>query len=240
MAFIHKFVNAPQLTSTTREDGHRTYLTPEGFSYPSVTTILGELPNKGLDNWRKRVGEKEAARISKAATTRGSNLHLVVEDYLWNRPLEFGNPFTKNLFNKIKTTLDNINNIRLIEKPLYSNRLKMAGTPDCIAEYGGKLSVIDFKTSTTIKEEKWIGSYYCQTGAYTVMYDELFGEKPEQGVIIIAVEEANIPQVFIKDSKECFYMLREHAEKVIDHRTGGKSDDKDRNSTHVASGIRIG
>jgi genome maintenance exonuclease 1 len=222
MAFIHKFVNAPKLIQVTREDGKRTYQTPEGNCYPSVTTILGEIPSKGLEIWKKKMGAERAAKISKAATSRGSALHGVVECYLRNQELVFDNPFTRNLFNKIKSTLDNINNIRLIESALYSNKLRMAGTPDCIGEYGGKLSVIDFKTSTSLKEEKWIGSYYCQTGAYTVMFDELFGERPEQGVIIIAVEEANVPQVFIKDSKECFYMLREHAEKLIDHRTGGK------------------
>jgi len=216
--FKHDFKETPLLEQINREDGSRVYRTPNGNFYPSVTHILGQLPNKGLEVWKKRVGANKAAAISKAATDRGSLLHSIAESYLKNKPLEFVNPFQKELFSKIKTTLNSIDNIKTIEKSLYSNKLRLAGTPDCIGDYGNVLSVIDFKTSTRIKEEKYIGNYFMQCGAYAIMYEELFGIRPEQSVIIIAVEESNVPQVFKKDSTECFYMLRDYVAKLNQHR----------------------
>lgn len=203
------------------ETGKRVYLTPEGNYYPSVTTFLGELPNKALINWKKRVGEEQATKISKSATGRGSYLHECIEHYLLNNQQPFANELQQRLFIQLKSTLDSIDNIRVIEKALYSNKLKLAGTPDCIADYGGDLSVIDFKTSTKIKQEKWIHGYFCQTAAYAIMFEELYGIKPLKSVIIMAIEEANIPQVFVKDIEESIYMLKEYASKLLIYRNGG-------------------
>jgi genome maintenance exonuclease 1 len=217
--FNHQFVETPQVTQINDpETGDRFYEVPGGQRYPSVTRILGELPNKGLQQWKARKGDKQAKAISDAAKDRGTLLHRVAEQYLLNNPTDFTNPIQKTLFRQLQPTLNSIDNIKLIEKALFSHRLRMAGTPDCVAEYGGVLSIIDFKTSTKMKDEKYITSYYCQCGAYSMMYQELFGIKPEQAVVIIAVEESNFPQVFKKDTNECFLMLKDYAKKLGDHR----------------------
>ena len=224
MAFNHQFVNPPKLIQTTHpESGKRVYKTPNGDMYQSVTTFLSLLPNKALENWKKRVGKVESERVSKAATSRGSSLHSYIENYLLNEEIPFDNLLQKRLFQQTKKTLDAIDNIRLIEQPLYSDRLKLAGTPDCIGEYNKIFSIIDFKTSTRIKQEDWILSYYCQTAAYAIMFEELYGTRPEQSVIIIAVEELNFPQVYIKDMDECVYLLKDYARKLNSYRSGVKS-----------------
>jgi hypothetical protein len=218
--FTHQLVDVPKLV-LEEDDKGRKYVTPGGKKYPSVTTVLGELPNKALAAWKKRVGKDQAAKISKAATNRGSALHKQIEFYLRNEKLDMSNdPFTASLFGKVQSTLNGIDYIKIIESSLYSDRLRMAGTPDCIAEYGGKLSVIDFKTSTDLKKVDWINGYFSQASAYAIMYEEHFVVRPEQCVIIIAVENANIPQVFVKSIDESFQMLKEYVGKLIEYRKG--------------------
>jgi hypothetical protein len=217
--FKHEFIQTPKVELVTENtNNRRLYRIPSGKLYPSVTNILGELPNPGLDAWRKRVGQKNSEKIANAAAGRGKLVHSVAEAYLLNQSLEFLNPFQKTLFKNIQSTLNCIDNIRTIEKSLYSDKLRLAGTPDCIADYGNILSIIDFKTSTKIKEERYVENYFIQCGAYAIMYNELFGILPEQVVILIAVEESNFPQVFKKDSMECFYMLKEYVVKLYQHR----------------------
>ena len=218
--FSHQFVQPPVLHLIEDENGRR-YHTPQGNNYPSVTTFLSELPNKALVAWKKRVGQEQADKISKSATNRGSNLHKQIECYLRNQKLDFNNdPFCQSMFSKVHSTLNAIDNIKIIESGLYSDRLRLAGTPDCIAEYSKSLCVIDFKTSTEFKKIDWINGYFSQASAYAIMYEELYGIRPEKCVIIIAVENANIPQVFVKDTDECFQMLKEYAGKLVEHRKG--------------------
>lgn len=219
LKFTHKFVTAPHLTSTTSADGSRVYTKEDGTQYTSVTTFLSELPSPGLDAWKKRVGKKEASKISTRAMSRGNLVHGHVEDYLMNRPVKVTGLVVRQLFNQLKPTLNRLNNIRLIEQPLYSDRLMLAGKPDCIAEYEGTLALVDFKGSEKEKANlDWINSYFCQVGAYCVMYHELFGEMPQKTVIIIAVEDANLPQVVVKDSSFCIDQLKKYAKALIEHR----------------------
>lgn len=223
--FTHQFVTPPQVTQINDpETGRRCYEVPGGYRYTSVTNLLGELPNKGLDQWRKRKGAKAADAIANSAKARGSLLHGLIEKYLLNQDLVYDtkSPIQKILFKQVQTTLNSIDNITLIEKPLYSHKMKLAGTPDTIGEYGKKLSTIDFKTSTKIKEERYIQNYFAQCGAYCVMYKELFGVNIEQVVIIIAVEESSQPQVFKKDSDECFQILKDYAKRLVEHRESTK------------------
>lgn len=210
MTFIHQFVDAPKLKRVTDSAGARRYMTPNGDAYESVTTYLDRcMSKKALIAWKKKVGTVKAAQISKAATDRGTSLHKIVESYVMNEPLDFLDNFiSKQRFLKIRGPLDNLNNIRLVETPLYSDELQLAGTPDIIAEYTGELAVIDAKTSTKVKKKQWIVSYFLQAASYGVMYQELFREPVKLAVIIMATEALNQPQVFIEPMANCIGMLR--------------------------------
>lgn len=215
--FNHLNQEIPKLERVVK-DGKRFYQTPKGDHYPSITTILGEIPNKELVKWEKRLGSEEANKQATRAADRGTLMHGLAEAYLNNQKPEADHPIAKRLFMSIKPLLNQIQNVRMIEKPLYSDRLRMAGTPDIIADYAKVLSVIDFKTSNRLKDESWIGHYFMQVGAYAVMYEEHFGVWPERGVIIIANEESNWPQIFIKDTNECFAMFKGYVRELIEYR----------------------
>ena len=152
-----------ELKSETTNKG-RTYITPNGDVYPSVTTVLSPYSKDAITSWRKRVGEEVANKISTQASSRGTKLHSVCESYLLNEiekeQMQMIMPDTKELFFKIKSHIDeNIGTIYSIERPLFSDKLKIAGKADCIAEWNGELSVIDFKTSSKEKNEDWIRRY---------------------------------------------------------------------------------
>lgn len=200
MIFNHVKVNEfENLEQVTREDGVRFYQTPTGNKYPSVTTVLGAQSKQTIIDWRKRIGETEANKISKAASSRGTKLHLHCENYLNNNNVlvEDLPVFQRELFNSILPELHKINNIHVQEQRLYSHHLRMAGTVDCIAEHEGRLSVIDFKTSGKLKKKEWISSYFMQCAAYAVMYEERTGIPISKLVVLIAVEGEK-PQVFIE------------------------------------------
>jgi genome maintenance exonuclease 1 len=187
----------PKLTRKTTEEGRR-YFTPDGNAYPSITTVLGVLSKDGIIEWRKRVGEEEANRISRQAATRGTAVHKLAEDYLDNLPDWNKGAMPANLasFNDLKTILDErLNNIYFQEEFLYSDRLKCAGQVDCIAEFDGQLSIVDFKTSRKPKKEEWITSYFIQASFYAAAFYERTGIPIKQGVILITVD-GNEPQVF--------------------------------------------
>ena len=183
-------------------DGKRVYVTPAGHAYPSITSILGSQPKPGLDEWRKNVGDEEAKKITKEAVALGTMVHGLCEDYLYNEKLQCEDKDAISIFNRLRFLLGNINNIIGLEIPLYSDKLKVAGTTDCIAEYNGVLSVIDFKTSRKPKKEEWIEDYYIQAFFYLVAFFEMTGAIPEQIVILIAVRNSFEVQVFKKPVSE--------------------------------------
>ena len=189
--------NFPDLKAKTTEQGRRYFV--EGNAYPSVTTVIGEKKKKSIIEWRRKVGEDEANKISKRATTRGNKCHKLAEDYLSNKPLDRyrDDVLSLGLFHQIRPYIDRINNIHALEESLYSHTLRLAGRVDCIAEYDEELAIIDFKTSTKFKREEWIQDYFSQETAYAIMFQELTGLKVKQLVTIIAVETGT-PQVFIK------------------------------------------
>jgi len=180
--------NLIDLKSETFPDGKRYYTLEDGTRLPSVTTVLGAQKKEGIMAWRKRVGEAEANRISKQATGRGTNVHTLCERYLNNDPLGDIMPDAKEMFVSLKPLLNRIDNIHYQEQALWSKQLGMAGRVDCIAEFDGKLSVIDFKTSKKIKHISHIEDYFWQTAAYALMYEELVGQPIDDLVIIMAVE----------------------------------------------------
>lgn len=192
--------------------GERRYVTPEGNVYPSITTILGNQPKPSLVEWRKRIGDIEANKIMKEASLLGTAVHDLCEQYLYNYKLKTSNNEATSIFNRLRFLLGNIDNIVGLEIPLYSNQLKVAGTADCIAEYNGKLSVIDFKTSKKPKKEEWIEDYYIQAFFYAIAFFERTGAIPEQVVIMVAVRDVFEVQVFKKSMDE----LDTYIDKLID------------------------
>ena len=200
MNFKHIGCDIDYDLETETVNGKRFYKTPEGLLYPSVTTITSQHGKDKILEWRKRVGEAEANRISTQASSRGTRVHKICENYL-NNEEDYARktmPDSVAMFKSIQPLLDEyVNNIHALEVPLYSHHLRVAGRVDCIAEYEGKLSVIDFKTSSKLKEESWIKGYFMQCSAYAVMYEERTGIPVSQIVIMIAVDSEH-PQVFIK------------------------------------------
>lgn len=167
--------------------GKRFYRVPDDNIYPSVTTVLSILSEKGIDIWKQKVGESVAKYIQVESTTHGTEYHRLVEAYLKKEyPLESADLIAYAHFRNILPLLQPIQNIKAQEIPLYSHSLEMAGRTDCIAEYDGEPSILDFKTSTKFKERKYINAYFMQATAYSVMYEELTGEKIRQLVILIS------------------------------------------------------
>lgn len=207
--FNHDFVTLPKM-STVNIDGTRYYVTPQGNRYQSVTTLTGKLNAKEIQEWRQRVGEEKANKISTRAATRGTSMHKMVENYLHNRPLnlqEENNPLNKEMFVKIMPLVDRLDNIKIIEGAMYSDELELAGTTDCVAEYNGDLAVIDFKTSTRMKKKENVKNYWMQGAAYGKMYHEHYGVAPKSVILMISVETAGFAQIMIEPYEKCLEML---------------------------------
>ena len=193
--------------STENIKGKRFYVTPEGNKYPSITTVLSDRNKEGIVKWRESVGNDVANQVMRQAASRGTAVHTLIENYLNNEELSKQAVLPVALFVTMKSELDNINNIRIQEGGLYSDKLGVAGRVDCIAEYKGKISVIDFKTSTKEKKEEWVENYFIQGSAYCEMYEERFLQPIEQVVILIVTEDGAV-QTFIKDKRDYLPLLK--------------------------------
>ena len=188
------------VTKGKKIDGFRFY-DIDGKAYPSITTVLGIQKKAQLQEWRDKIGENVANWEMGRAARRGKATHLLIEQYIKGlTPSERG-VLPLGLFRLIKPYVDQIDNIHCLETIMYSKELTIAGQVDCIAEYNGKLSVIDFKTANKERQESWIENYFMQTTAYAQMYEEIFGKKIEQIVILLASEDGST-QSFIKETKD--------------------------------------
>jgi len=194
-------------TKGKRIDGMRFY-NVEGHNFPSVTTVLGVKKSASLEGWRKSIGEDVAKWEMGRAARRGTSTHNLIENYIKGEPASDRSVLPLGLFRLIKPYLDQINNIHMLETIMYSKELTIAGQVDCIAEFNGKLSVIDFKTANKERKEDWIHSYFLQTTAYAQMYKEHFGKEIEQIVILCACEDGAM-QVWKKDPKDYMSALKE-------------------------------
>jgi genome maintenance exonuclease 1 len=178
----------------------RLYETPEGKRYPSVTTVLGKMMDKSaLETWRKRVGEEEASRVSARASTRGTNVHTMCENYVLGNDIDASMPHNMMMFNQIKKVLDEkVDMVRATECTLFSDHLKLAGSCDLIANYDGRLSIIDYKTSAKRKRKDWIEGYFLQASLYSYMLWEMTDILVKDIVIIIGVDDSLESQIFIE------------------------------------------
>jgi genome maintenance exonuclease 1 len=180
--------------------------------------VIADYGKEAILEWRKRVGDQKANEISRKATTRGTSVHKVLEAYLNNEDTSGFDmmPNVKSLFVRMKQELESkVNNIHCLESRLFSHELKLAGTVDCIAEYKGVLSVIDFKTSIRLKKKENIGGYFMQGAAYATMFNEMTNLNIEQIVILIGVDTANFCQTLTIKGDEIHH-YRQELQKYID------------------------
>ena len=201
MNFIHEEIDLgySDLNSETKAKG-RHYVDPEGNQYPSITTVLSILSREAIQKWRERVGEEEANRISRVASSRGTKIHNIIEKYIANDPeyLQGEMPHNIQTFKDIQPYIDsNLSKVYSIEAPLYSKHLGVAGRVDCVGVWNGKDSIIDWKTSRKEKKKEWISNYFMQAAAYAIMWEERTGRPIKQLVVAIAGDTG--PQVFIED-----------------------------------------
>lgn len=194
--FIHDPVKIETIFAVNQEDGTRAYQTPDGRLYPSVTTVLAEHTKKGIQEWRARVGDEEANKVSRQAANWGTRFHTITEKYLQNN-LSGGDLslWDYEMFKVANPVLDRIDNIRAQEVGLWSHHLRLAGRVDCIAEYEGKLSIIDFKTARREKDVDHIQHYFMQAAAYAIMFEERT-QIPVNRLVIIIVVEDGFMQIF--------------------------------------------
>lgn len=194
--FLHDPVTIESISVVNQEDGTRAYQTPEGRLYPSVTTVLAEHTKKGIQEWRARVGDEEANKVSRQAANWGTRFHTITEKYLQNN-LSGGDLslWDYEMFKVANPVLDRIDNIRAQEVALWSHHLRLAGRVDCVAEFDGKLNIIDFKTARREKEVEHIQHYFMQATAYAIMFEERTGIPVNRLTILIAVSDGFM-QVF--------------------------------------------
>lgn len=218
MSFNH--IKLPELdfdlVSETTESG-RKYKTPDGKLYPSITTVLSAYNKQAIMEWRQRVGEEEANKISRQAAGRGTKLHNVVEKYLLNEmsdmKIQTMMPDTKELFLSVRKHIDkHVGDVYGIEQALYSHKLRLAGRCDCIAEWDGRLSIVDWKTASKRKEESHIQNYFMQASAYAEMFGELTGKSINQIVVVIAVQ-SEFPQIFVDEKTKYLTPLNQFIER---------------------------
>ena len=207
--FNHIQISLPEVTTETI-NRKRFYVTPEGNKYPSITSVLSTRKKEGLFEWRKRVGNDVANYVARTSASRGTKVHHMCEDYLNN---EFDEEKHKKdflpfcLFNQLKDqALCNLNNIYAQEAGLYSDKYKVAGRVDCVAEYKDTLSIIDFKTSTRERSDDWNENYYIQGSAYAEMFEERTKIKIDQVVILVVTEDGTV-QEFVKSKQDYLPML---------------------------------
>ena len=187
------------LKCETKKSG-RKYLDPEGNEYPSITTVLSILSQEAIQAWRQRVGEEEANRISRQASTRGTKVHTILEKYVDNDPDYIKDEMPHNIqtFKDIQPIIDkSLTKVYAQEVPLYSKHLGVAGRVDCVGQWNNIDSVIDWKTSRKLKKKEWISGYFMQAAAYAVMWEERTNKPIKQLVVCIAGDEG--PQVFVED-----------------------------------------
>jgi ATP-dependent exoDNAse (exonuclease V) beta subunit len=215
--FNHIDVNLPCLERETI-DGVRYYKVPnaeELLRLVSITSVTSHKNRQFFANWRKKIGEEEADKITRQATSRGTDMHSLVEHHLKNEDLPHVQPLSEFLFKIAKPDLNRINNVYTLEGSLYSKVLGVAGTVDCIAEFDGELAIIDFKTSKKPKPREWIEHYFVQCVAYACMFYELTGIPVKKLVIIMACENGECVVYEERDKSKYIKLLTQYIREFV-------------------------
>jgi genome maintenance exonuclease 1 len=213
-------VTLPKLDRETI-DGIRYYKVPDDeilLKLVSITSVTSHFNKEIFVKWRKKVGVEEADKITKAATSRGTDMHTLVENYLYNRDLPPVLPISDFLFKIAKIELNRINNIYCLEGALYSKQLGVAGTTDCIAEFDEELAVIDFKTSKKPKPRDWIENYFVQAMFYGMALYEMTGIRVKKLVIIMSCENGECVVYEERDLKKYMKLVVEYIKKFVNDR----------------------
>ena len=210
MYFRHVFFKKPPNLKERYLKGKRHYENPKGRLLPSVTTALSMISKDGIEAWRRRVGEVEADKVMNHASSTGTEMHTMCESYLNNEPVitEGKHPRSFKLFEQLKTELNKINNIICQEVQLYSDELGVAGRVDCVGEYDGKLSIIDFKSAKKIKYESQIKQYQLQATCYAMMFEELTGKHIPQIAILMSADDGKT-KAFTYDKEQFIEPLKQ-------------------------------
>jgi hypothetical protein len=161
-----------------------------GLEYPSVTSILPV--SDGIKKWKERVGESVANAELIRASNRGTKLHKLIEEYISGADQSVHDILPVGLFKNMQPELDKIDNIILLEKILFGETLGFAGQVDCIADYDGVLSIIDFKSANRKKSEEYLTNYYLQATGYSMLYEERYNVRIDNIVLLIAGEDGSM------------------------------------------------
>ena len=224
--FEHVDLDLPKLSRETI-DGVRYYSVPdedELLKLVSITSVTSHHNKEIFVKWRKKVGDAEADRITRQATSRGTDTHTLTEAYLYNKDLPEVHPLSKMLFQIYKSELNKITRVHALEGSLYSKELGIAGTVDCIAEYNGELAIIDFKTSKKPKPREWVDHYFVQCMAYGCMLYELTGIAVKKLVIIMACENGESIVYEEYDKKKYIKLLTEYIREFIQSKIKSYAD----------------
>ena len=218
--FNHVDLDLPALSRETI-DGVRYYQVPDAdelLKLVYITSVTSHKNRAFFAKWRKKVGEAKADRITRQATSRGTDMHTLTECYLKNEDLPQVQPLSDYLFKIAKPDLNRITNIHALESSLYSKVLGIAGTVDCIAEFDGELAIIDFKTSKKPKPVEWIEHYYVQCMAYGCMLYELTGISVKKLVIIMACENGECVVYEERDKTKYIKLLQEYIREFLTYK----------------------
>ena len=213
--FTHIDLKLPKL-SRESIDGVRYYnIGGKNKKLVSITSVISHYSKEKFAKWRKRVGEEEANRITKRATSRGTDTHTLIESYLLNEELSEVQPISEMLFKLAKPTLDRINNIHCLESSLYSEILGVAGSVDTIGEFDGELAVIDYKTSAKPKPREWIEDYFVQTMFYGMALYEMTGISIKKLVIIMTCEDGECVIYEERDLEKYMKLVIQYIKKFV-------------------------
>jgi hypothetical protein len=198
--FDHAFVELNEQIESVETPNGRRYKTPDGV-FPSVTTVTGWKKRAFFAKWRRDNPEE-----SKRVLSRGTKLHAIIETYLRNSLTptalaEATGTSEADLFVSMQEDINRIGKIFAIEVPLWSKKVGLAGRTDCIGEFDGVPSVIDFKSSNYPKSDDAIQDYFMQATAYALMWQDLTGQQLRNIAILIGVEDGGC-QVFTADPRD--------------------------------------
>jgi ATP-dependent exoDNAse (exonuclease V) beta subunit len=220
--FNHVNIDLPKLDRETI-DGVRYYKVPDEedlLRLVSITSVTSHKNRQFFANWRKKVGEEEADKITRQATSRGTDMHTLTEHHLKNEDLPQVQPLSEFLFKIALPEINKINNIYALENSLYSKVLGIAGTVDCIAEYNGELAIIDFKTSKKPKPKEWIEHYFVQCAAYACMLYEITGIVVKKFVILMSCENGECVVYEEYDKAKYIKLLTEYIREFVNYQLG--------------------
>ena len=215
--YNHIPINFKQSELIEKDNAHF-YQTPTGEIYPSITTILHETmaseKKESLQNWKEQ--EIAANYITQEAATIGTETHKLIENHI-NEVRQTDNVRLLSVahFNNLIPFLQKINNVHGTELRLYSNAMKLAGTSDCIANYDGELSIIDYKTKRSNQKEEWMTDHFIQGTAYAQMFKELTGIEAKQVVILVSSEK-NSRMEFVKNTEDYKDLLTQRLNQYYD------------------------